>query len=119
VFCKSCDELGLYRCPKHGLKERTAEATKGVRTRLKESERQNIRQARWSGVRDAFLLWQQRMRQEHWCEKCGRICPSEYLELDHIQSRARGGEDVAGNAQLLCRSCHREKHGEPQWSSAQ
>ncbi|MFJ6137401.1 HNH endonuclease [Kitasatospora sp. NPDC092286] len=31
------------------------------------------------------------------------------LEVDHITPIAHGGEDVAGNVQLLCLSCHAAK----------
>jgi 5-methylcytosine-specific restriction endonuclease McrA len=117
VFCKSCDELGLYRCPKHGLKERTAEATKGVRTRLKESERQKIRQAFLAGVRA------ERMNTTPYCKVCGTDLD---LELHHIVKRSQGhgyrdgafGVDDPTNLVLLCRKHHREAESNPQWSTA-
>ncbi len=85
----------------------------------RESEAQKIRNAKWAGIKDGFLLWQRRVRRENWCECCGKICRTSSLELDHIHPRGRGGPDTAENAQLLCGACHRAKHGEPQWSSVQ
>ncbi|MFF2039387.1 HNH endonuclease [Kitasatospora sp. NPDC058170] len=43
------------------------------------------------------------------CAACGgRFLPSG-VDIDHRQPLAKGGEDVDGNVQVLCKSCHRAK----------
>jgi 5-methylcytosine-specific restriction endonuclease McrA len=118
VFCKSCDEFGMYRCPEHGLKERTAEATRAVRSRLKESERQKIRQAFLAGVKA------ERMERDPHCAVCGTDLD---LELHHHpikRSQGQGyrdgvfGVDDPTNLVLLCRKHHREAESNPMWSAS-
>ncbi len=52
--------------------------------------------------------------------KCGNNhCPYgevgyDFMELDHIKPRAKGGEDSPGNIQLLCGPCNRRK-GDRNW----
>ncbi len=38
------------------------------------------------------------------------------FEPHHIQSRAKGGPDALENLLAVCHACHRQHHGEPQWS---
>jgi len=46
------------------------------------------------------------------CDKCCKLCGSfENLEVDHIVARANGGDNDSGNLQVLCRECHKRKHG--------
>jgi 5-methylcytosine-specific restriction endonuclease McrA len=117
VFCKSCDELGMFRCPKHGVKDRIDKTNAKVRARLKESERQKIRQAFLAGVRA------ERMNTTPYCKVCGTDLD---LELHHIVKRSQGhgyrdgafGVDDPTNLVLLCRKHHREAESNPQWSTA-
>ncbi|MYF22710.1 MAG: hypothetical protein F4209_08160 [Chloroflexi bacterium] len=73
-----------------------------------------------------FELWR-RMQQEHDddrppCPGCGNVLPGvEYMEVDHIVPRSRGGEHVWSNVQLLCGPCNRSKGNRTmaQWRRAQ
>ncbi|MCB5907701.1 HNH endonuclease [Streptomyces pinistramenti] len=50
---------------------------------------------------------------------CERSCPANDnqrarspcspLGMDHVRPLSRGGEDVDGNVQVLCRECHGRK----------
>lgn len=51
------------------------------------------------------------------CEACGNPAPflrasdsTPYLEVHHIKSLAKGGEDTVENALGLCPNCHRKMH---------
>ena len=51
------------------------------------------------------------------CESCGAPAPfnrasdgTPYLEVHHILSLAKNGEDSVENAEALCPNCHRQKH---------
>jgi hypothetical protein len=81
----------------------------------------------WKQIRRAFLLAQERTNGYLSCMQCGLVVDGpEHLDLDHIIHAGRGGLWVADNAELLCnwrsrngaKSCHSQKHGEPQWSNA-
>lgn len=43
------------------------------------------------------------------CPACGRTCPIEGMEADHVVPWAEGGRTVPENLQLLCRDCNRRK----------
>ncbi|MDE0210468.1 MAG: HNH endonuclease signature motif containing protein, partial [Boseongicola sp.] len=63
----------------------------------------------------------QKMQQQHACETppcegCGRAPGLEYMEVDHIVPRSRGGEHVWSNVQLLCGPCNRSK-GNKTWAA--
>ncbi|MFJ2579884.1 HNH endonuclease [Kitasatospora aureofaciens] len=38
-----------------------------------------------------------------------RELPGSGVDIDHRQPLALGGEDVDGNVQVLCKSCHKAK----------
>ena len=40
------------------------------------------------------------------CEVCG--CPA--VDVHHIKSRGRGGDDIPDNLISLCRDCHTKAH---------
>ena len=66
------------------------------------------RQARYPGIpkRVAILLKQQKGR----CSLCGLyFTPEDQPEVDHIISKAQGGQDVYHNWQLLHVHCHHKK----------
>jgi len=42
------------------------------------------------------------------CENCGL---RRGTQLDHIVSRAQGGDDTRENLRWLCGPCHLERHG--------
>ena len=41
--------------------------------------------------------------------KIGREFPIDIFEIDHINPRSKGGQDVDSNLQLLCPPCNRKK----------
>ena len=43
------------------------------------------------------------------CPKCQFTYLASAMEIDHIVPLSRGGEDVTGNVQAICRTCHRIK----------
>ena len=43
------------------------------------------------------------------CAGCGRVLEVEFMELDHIQPRAEGGDNFITNRILLCSPCNRRK----------
>ena len=43
------------------------------------------------------------------CNGCRRAMAMDLMDIDHIQSRARGGSDDLRNLQLLCRTCNTMK----------
>lgn len=43
------------------------------------------------------------------CARCGLSFLASAMDVDHIVPLSRGGEDVDGNVQLLCRTCHKAK----------
>ncbi len=43
------------------------------------------------------------------CAGCGRVLEVEFMQLDHIQPRAEGGENHITNRILLCGPCNRRK----------
>ncbi len=43
------------------------------------------------------------------CASCRLSFLASAIDVDHITPLAKGGEDVAGNVQLLCRPCHKAK----------
>ena len=61
-----------------------------------------------------FELWRQMQEQQQSeqppCPGCGNTLPGvEYMEVDHIVPRSRGGEHTWDNVQLLCGPCNRSK----------
>ena len=40
------------------------------------------------------------------CKGCQRRQSFDIIEIDHVLPRSRGGEDTAGNLQLLCPTCN-------------
>jgi len=61
-------------------------------------------------------------RDGHMCVYCGATAESSGspLHLDHLTPRSKGGEDVATNLVLACRSCNCRRHNMPlsHWASA-
>lgn len=51
------------------------------------------------------------LRQDIWptCARCLRQALPSQLDIDHIVPLSQGGEDVDGNVQALCETCHRLK----------
>jgi HNH endonuclease len=44
------------------------------------------------------------------CRKCKVELPEGILEMDHVVSRGKGGDDSITNLQMLCPTCHMHKH---------
>ena len=40
------------------------------------------------------------------CAGCGRVLESPFMELDHIQPKAEGGDNYITNRVLICRPCN-------------
>ena len=63
--------------------------------------------ANWHNLRRAILR-----RDNYACVKCGG---RQWLEVDHIQARHQGGDNMPENLQTLCRECHitktKQDHG--------
>jgi 5-methylcytosine-specific restriction endonuclease McrA len=78
--------------------------------------KQKVLDARWEGIKDATMFWLRKLDPDgpH-CFECG-ITKGPF-DLDHIVPRGRGGKYWTFNAQLLCRSCHELKHGQPEWTA--
>ncbi|MCY4146098.1 MAG: DNA methyltransferase [Chloroflexi bacterium] len=55
------------------------------------------------------LVYAQRSNGNVICAGCGRELEREFMELDHIQPRADGGENHIRNRILLCRPCNGRK----------
>ena len=47
--------------------------------------------------------------QEQKCAACAREFEFRNMELDHIKAKAKGGQDIKRNTQLLCGACNRIK----------
>ncbi len=43
------------------------------------------------------------------CVYCGEVFPAEALSVDHVQPRARGGDNSAGNLVTACGGCNTRK----------
>lgn len=43
------------------------------------------------------------------CASCLRFFLPSQLDIDHVLPLAKGGEDVEGNVQALCKQCHKTK----------
>ncbi|MFE9026239.1 HNH endonuclease [Streptomyces iakyrus] len=43
------------------------------------------------------------------CRTCLRAFLPSQVDIDHVKPLARGGEDVDGNVQVLCKQCHKTK----------
>jgi 5-methylcytosine-specific restriction endonuclease McrA len=53
-------------------------------------------------------LRQSILQRDHWrCQSCGSVVG---LEVHHVQSRGRLGDDSEENLITLCRQCHRMLH---------
>lgn len=53
-------------------------------------------------------LRQQVLQRDRWrCQRCGTASP---LQVHHIQSRGRQGDDGEENLITLCATCHQDAH---------
>lgn len=88
---------------------------KGLRAK---SDKQAILDAKWSGIKEAFLYLMTRYDPDGpCCEECGRKGNAGSLDLHHIRRRGQGGEYAARNAELVCRPCHQALDGNDlRWS---
>jgi hypothetical protein len=50
------------------------------------------------------------------CVYCGRVLPGEWLSLDHVQPRWRGGDNSPGNLVTACRDDNARKGSLPAWA---
>ena len=46
------------------------------------------------------------------CAGCGRVLESPFMELDHIQPKAEGGDNYITNRVLICRPCNGRKRAD-------
>lgn len=48
-------------------------------------------------------------RDDYRCAYCGERFPAEALSVDHVQPRARGGDNSGGNLVSACGACNTRK----------
>jgi 5-methylcytosine-specific restriction endonuclease McrA len=112
----TCSEA-IHSCRRHGLQRDLSKSAKPQRRKARRAPRaqslkQEMGESRWQGIKETLLLIDPR------CDECGVQGDAVSLELDHIVPRGRGGKNNAKNAHLLCKPCHREKHGVPEWGAS-
>jgi 5-methylcytosine-specific restriction endonuclease McrA len=56
-------------------------------------------------------------RDDFKCTECGKFNYSENLDMHHVKSLGRGGDDTIGNVTTLCKwgTCHHSKHVQVQF----
>lgn len=98
--CSVCGTLtqGLSRCAAHQTKRPSRFDT---RTDRPSAWRRGY-DAEWRRLSRALIS------ENPWCVECGS---REDLTADHIVPLAAGGESIASNVQVLCRSCNGTKSG--------
>lgn len=91
-----CGELtASRRCPTHTRAQESRRPSRRVRGRY---------DARWMRLRAIAI------RNQPWCSRCKQPpSPSNPLTGDHILPMERGGRNVIGNVQVLCRACNSAK----------
>lgn len=55
-------------------------------------------------------------RDHYRCVYCGEVFPEEFLSLDHVQPRMRGGDHSEGNLVTACLACNARKGSLPAWA---
>jgi hypothetical protein len=50
------------------------------------------------------------------CVYCAGLFSPEQLSLDHVQPRARGGDNSPGNLVTACQGCNTRKGHQPAWA---
>jgi hypothetical protein len=65
---------------------------------------------------DASLRERIFARDGHRCVYCAGLFPPEQLSLDHVQPRARGGDNSPGNLVTACLACNTRKGHHPAWA---
>ena len=70
----------------------------------------------FDGAVDAYVAEFARRRANGYCQLCRRPAPfcnpanEPYLELHHIRSLAKGGQNTVSNCVALCPNCHKKMH---------
>ncbi len=99
--CRVCGRRGPYGYCEEHYQEMLAE--REAKSQARREDRQQWRKGysdpNYHRERSAALA-----RARRACERCGRS--DLKLEIDHIVPLSRGGENVRGNLQVLCRMCH-------------
>jgi len=49
------------------------------------------------------------------CVYCGLVHEAEFLSVDHVQPKVRGGDDSEGNVVTACMGCNTAKASRPLW----
>lgn len=65
---------------------------------------------------DASLRERIFTRDDNRCVYCAGLFPPEQLSLDHVQPRARGGDNSPGNLVTACLACNTRKGHQPAWA---
>lgn len=65
---------------------------------------------------DASLRERIFARDDNRCVYCAGLFPPEQLSLDHVQPRARGGDNSPGNLVTACLACNTRKGHQPAWA---
>ncbi|MFD9904779.1 HNH endonuclease [Streptomyces sp. NPDC059063] len=106
VRCLECREWATVkgRCPAH---HRAYE-----NTRSRQSHRK--RRAAIARGQNAAAITRKALRKagQGQCVRCLGVYRASLIDVDHIIPLSRGGEDVASNVQLLCKTCHKRKTNE-------
>lgn len=115
-----CSCPPMATCERHGVvkTERPKRKRQPGTSLAYKSEKQEIKEARWAGIKDAFLFLARRYEQDgkaH-CEECGVAGDARSLDLHHLRRRSQGGAFEARNAMLVCRPCHQRLTGETQFT---
>ena len=97
--------LVVDRLKKESDRELVA-AADGIKHFYKSPQRTDLRGRR---SRDGAIKSILHLRQRGICPGCDRRVEIDFMDLDHIIARARGGQDVDDNLQLLCRKCNTMK----------
>lgn len=103
----------------NGLRDSVASSDSARRERLSRAKRtpERIQVLSVGYRRNPDVIIEVLKRASGVCELCHGDAPflrasdgTPYLEVHHIKTLARGGEDVAENALALCPNCHRREH---------
>ncbi|MER5258545.1 HNH endonuclease signature motif containing protein [Streptomyces sp. NPDC002855] len=106
VRCLDCREWATVkgRCPVHHKAYEN--------TRSRQSHRK--RRAAIARGQNAAAITRKALRKagQGQCVRCLGVYRASLIDVDHVTPLAKGGEDVASNVQLLCKTCHKRKTAE-------
>ena len=105
-----------------GKRNRKAEAQNRKRNLVRKtslkpvSEDMEKNKKRWALIKQSMIEAQVKTNGFTSCMLCGTVNPKP-IDCDHIIPAGKGGVWFPSNAQLVCRVCHDDAHGnQPEWS---